>query len=197
MTDQVPEQNGRPGVRLNKTLLGKLLVVVVLMFGFGYALVPVYKQICELTGVNILTNKDDTAKLAGNTQVDRSRLITVEFDANTTGPWRFRPVVPSMTVHPGEMSQIVYEVVNKQAHKMDAQAIPSYAPQQAAAFFKKVECFCFQQQTLEANEARQMPVVFYIDPKLPKDVKTITLSYTFFEVGLKPQVADNQVQDKS
>ena len=96
-----------------------------------------------------------------------------------------------MKVHPGEMTQVVYEVVNKQSYKMDAQAIPSYAPQQAAQYFKKMECFCFKQQTLEANEARQMPVVFYIDPKLPKDVKTITLSYTFFEVAgkNKPQAA--------
>jgi len=185
------------GGGLNKTLFAKLLVIVVMMFGFGYALVPVYKQICELTGVNILTGKDDLSKGSGNTQIDRSRLVTVEFDANTTGPWRFRPVVASMKVHPGEMSQIVYEVVNKQSYKMDAQAIPSYAPQQAGSYFRKLECFCFKQQTLEANEARQMPVVFYIDPKLPKDVSTITLSYTFFEVGLKPQVAGNQGQEKS
>jgi cytochrome c oxidase assembly protein subunit 11 len=86
-------------------------------------------------------------------------------------------------VHPGEMAQVVYEVVNTQPRSIDAQAIPSYAPQQASAHFKKVECFCFQQQTLKANEARQMPVQFYIDPALPRDVKTITLSYTFFEIG--------------
>lgn len=169
--------------RLNSTMLGKLVFIAVLMFGFGYALVPVYRKICELTGVNILTQQDGTAKAPKNLQIDLSREITIEFDANTTGPWRFRPVVASMKVHPGEMAQVVYEVVNKQAVKMNAQAIPSYAPQQAGSFFRKVECFCFKQQTLEANEARQMPVVFYIDPALPKDVKTITLSYTFFEVG--------------
>jgi cytochrome c oxidase assembly protein subunit 11 len=88
-----------------------------------------------------------------------------------------------MQVHPGEMTQIVYEVVNTQARSIDAQAIPSYAPQQASAHFKKVECFCFKQQTLGPNEAKQMPIVFYIDPALPKEVKTITLSYTFFEVA--------------
>lgn len=166
-------------------MLAKLLVIALVMFGFGYALVPIYKQICELTGVNILTPKDISIKEISNSQIDRSREVTVEFDANTQGPWRFRPTVSSMKVHPGEMTQIVYEVVNKQSYKMEAQAIPSYAPQQAAAYFKKMECFCFKQQTLEANEARQMPVVFYIDPALPKDVKTITLSYTFFEVGVK------------
>jgi cytochrome c oxidase assembly protein subunit 11 len=174
--------------KLNLTMLSKLLVIAVVMFGFGYALVPIYKQICELTGVNILTPKDISIKEITNSQIDRTREVTVEFDANTQGPWRFRPTVSSMKVHPGEMAQIMYEVVNKQSYKMEAQAIPSYAPQQAAAYFKKMECFCFKQQTLEANEARQMPVVFYIDPSLPKDVKTITLSYTFFEVGMKPKI---------
>lgn len=169
--------------RLNKQMLGKLLVVAVMMFGFGYALVPIYKQICELTGVNLLTPKDATAEEIRNTQVDKTRTITIEFDANAQGPWRFRPTVASMQVHPGEMAQVVYEVVNTQARSIDAQAIPSFAPQQASAHFKKLECFCFKQQTLGPNEAKQMPVVFYIDPALPKDVKTITLSYTFFEVG--------------
>ncbi|MBC3871037.1 cytochrome c oxidase assembly protein [Undibacterium oligocarboniphilum] len=183
--------------KLNARLLSKLVLIAVMMFGFGYALVPVYKQICEITGINILTPKDISAKEISNTQIDRSREVTIEFDANTQGPWRFRPVVSSMKVHPGEMTQIVYEVVNKQAYKMDAQAIPSYAPQQASSYFKKMECFCFKQQTLEANEARQMPVVFYIDPALPKDVKTITLSYTFFEVGNKAGVAQSGQQGKT
>ena len=169
--------------KLNASTLGKLVVMAVMMFGFGYALIPVYKQICELTGVNLLTPKDVTIERPTNTQVDKSRTITIEFDANAQGPWRFRPTVSSMQVHPGEMAQVVYEVVNTQSHSIDAQAIPSYAPQQASAHFKKVECFCFQQQTLKANEAKQMPVLFYIDPALPRDVKTITLSYTFFEIG--------------
>lgn len=170
---------------LNGLMLRKLLVIAVAMFGFGYALIPIYKQICELTGINILTPKDIDLKEVKNSQIDTSREVTIEFDANTQGPWRFRPTVSSIKVHPGEMAQVVYEVVNKQSYKMDAQAIPSYAPQQATAYFKKLDCFCFKQQTLEANEARQMPVTFFIDPALPKDVKTITLSYTFFEVGLK------------
>ena len=169
--------------KLNATTLSKLLVVAVMMFGFGYALIPVYKQICELTGINLLTPKDATVEPVANTQVDKTRTITIEFDANSQGPWRFRPTVSSMQVHPGEMAQVVYEVVNTQARSIDAQAIPSYAPQQAAAHFKKVECFCFQQQTLKPNEAKQMPVVFYVDPALPRDVKIITLSYTFFEIG--------------
>lgn len=174
---------------LNGRMLGKLVVIAVMMFGFGYALVPLYKKICEITGINILSAKDGLVENLGNTQVDKTRVITVEFDANAHGPWRFRPTVSNMTVHPGEMAQVVYEVVNTQSRPVDAQAIPSYAPQQSAAYFKKVECFCFKQQTLQPNQAKQMPVVFFIDPKLPRDVKTITLSYTFFEIaspGKKP-----------
>lgn len=168
---------------LNARMLAKLTVVALLMAGFGYALIPVYKQICELTGINVLTQKEEGVEPVANTQIDMTRLVTVEFDANTQGPWRFRPVTSSMQVHPGALNTVLYEVVNKQARKMDAQAIPSYAPHEAEKYFKKIECFCFKQQTLGPNEARQMPVVFYIDPKLPKSVTTITLSYTFFEVG--------------
>lgn len=182
MIKQEPRRSGETRA-LNAQMLGKLLVVALVMFGFGYALVPLYKKICEITGVNVLTPKDETVQDVGNTQVDQTRTVTIEFDANAHGPWRFRPTVSSMQVHPGEMAQVVYEVVNTQARNIDAQAIPSYAPQQAGAHFKKMECFCFKQQTLGPNEAKQMQVVFYIDPALPKDVKTITLSYTFFEVA--------------
>ncbi|HXA48331.1 MAG TPA: cytochrome c oxidase assembly protein [Burkholderiaceae bacterium] len=183
------QQDNKPVVKksnfaqMNSKMLGKLAVVAVLMFGFGYGLIPVYKQICELTGINVLTQKEEGVEPVANTQIDNSRTVTVEFDANTTGPWRFRPVTSSLQVHPGQMTTVVYEVVNSQPRKMDAQAIPSYAPQQATKYFHKIECFCFKQQTLGPNEARQMPVVFYIDPALPKNVTTITLSYTFFEVG--------------
>ncbi|MBI1892460.1 MAG: cytochrome c oxidase assembly protein [Burkholderiales bacterium] len=181
---EAPQDTGSAKRTLNAQMLGKLVVIAVMMFGFGYALVPLYKKICEITGINVLTPKD--VKIDSgvkNTQIDKTRIITIEFDANAQGPWRFRPTVASVKVHPGEMTQVVYEVVNTQARSIDAQAIPSYAPQQAGAYIKKMECFCFQQQTLKANEAKQMPVVFYVDPALPKDVKTITLSYTFFEVA--------------
>ncbi len=179
-----PHEQQEESVRsLNVRMLGKLVVVAFVMLGFGYALVPVYKKICEITGINILTPMNATVDDVANTQVDKSRTITVEFDGNVQGPWRFRPTVASMKVHPGEMAQVVYEVVNTQSRPVDAQAIPSYAPQQAGAHFRKLECFCFQQQTLAANEAKQMPVVFFIDPALPANVTTITVSYTFFEVG--------------
>jgi cytochrome c oxidase assembly protein subunit 11 len=180
--DNGGKRHGAEG--LNARMLGKLVVIAAIMFGFGYGLIPVYRQICELTGINVLTQKEEGIEPVGNTQIDKTRMVTVLFDANTQGPWRFRPVTGSVQVHPGEMTQVMYEVVNTQARKMDAQAIPSYAPQEAMQFFKKVECFCFKQQTLGPNEARQMPVVFYIDPRLPKNVTMITLSYTFFEVGV-------------
>jgi len=170
--------------QLNWRLFVKLSVVTVMMFGFGYALVPLYKMICEVTGINVITPVDPDAKqFAENTQVDTTRLVTVEFDANARGPWRFAPMQSSMQVHPGALTTIVYEIANQQDRPMMAQAIPSYAPNQAAPYFRKLECFCFAQQTLKAREVRQFPVVFVIDPKLPKDVVTITLSYTFFEVG--------------
>ena len=178
--------------RFNRTLLLKLIVIAVMMFGFGYALVPVYKQICEALGVNVLTQKDGTVVMDKNTQVDKARTITVEFDGNAQGPWRFRPVIASMKVHPGELSTAMFEVVNTQNRTVDAQAIPSYAPQSVTPFFKKVECFCFKQQTLKPHEARQMPVVFFVDAGLPKDVKTITLSYTFFEVPGLDKAASNE-----
>jgi cytochrome c oxidase assembly protein subunit 11 len=170
-------------LRLNRSTFGKLVVVAVMMFGFGYALVPIYRQVCEVLGINVLTQQDGTVERPANTQVDATRTITVELDGNAQGPWRFRPTTRSIDVHPGELATVMYEVVNTQARTVKAQAIPSYAPQSATPHFKKVECFCFREQTLTANEARQMPVVFFIDPKLPKEVKTITLSYTFFEVS--------------
>jgi cytochrome c oxidase assembly protein subunit 11 len=181
----VNEQARSPEVRgENRTMMRKLVVVALLMFGFGWALVPLYRKICEITGINIVTNRDvDAERAARNTQVDRSRTITVELDANVHGAWRFRPHVNHMQVHPGELVHVTYDLVNTQSRAMAGQAIPSYAPMQSAAHFQKLECFCFTQQTLAAGETRQFPVVFFIDPALPQDVKTITLSYTFFEVA--------------
>ncbi|MDP1743021.1 MAG: cytochrome c oxidase assembly protein [Polaromonas sp.] len=180
--------------RENFRMVGKLGVIVLGMFAFGYALVPIYKAICEMTGINILALGDRqipgaTSKMAANTQVDTSRSITVEFDANARGPWQFKPAVRSVQVHPGELATVMYEFQNVQNRTMSAQAIPSYAPSQAGAHFNKLECFCFSQYTLAPGEKKQWPVAFVIDPKLSKDVTTITLSYTFFEVGGKTPAA--------
>ncbi|KWR90057.1 cytochrome c oxidase assembly protein [Cupriavidus sp. IDO] len=181
--DQQDQASREAERRFNRGMMLRLIVIVTLMFGFGYALVPLYKKICDITGLNVVTTRDLYGGSVKNTQVDKSRTITVEFDSNARGPFAFRPVKNSMEVHPGEMTTIVYEVANGQSRDISAQAIPSYAPKQATEYFKKLECFCFKQQTLKAKEAREMPVVFVIDPALPKDVKSITLSYTFFEVG--------------
>jgi cytochrome c oxidase assembly protein subunit 11 len=176
--------------RDNLRMLGKLSVIVLGMFGFGYALVPLYIAICEMTGINVLALSDKlipgaSSAQTANTQVDKTRTITVEFDANARGPWDFKPALRSVQVHPGELATVMYEFRNAQDRTMAAQAIPSYAPRQASPHFNKLECFCFNQYTLAPGEKKQWPVAFVIDPKLPKDVTTITLSYTFFEVGGK------------
>ena len=181
--------------RDNRALVTKLVVVAVLMFGFGYALVPLYKSICEALGINVLSLSERQVSGVGkpangsNTQVDRSRTITVEFDANARGPFDFKPAQRSLEVHPGELTTVMYEFRNTQNRTLAAQAIPSYAPKQATAHFNKLECFCFNEYTLAPGESRQWPVAFVIDPKLPKDVRTITLSYTFFEVKGKQLAA--------
>ena len=177
-------------VRDNWRMVGKLAVVTALMFGFGYALVPIYKSICTALGINVLSLAEigvqgGSRATYKSTQVDLSRSITIEFDANSRGPWEFKPATRSVVVHPGELTTVMYEFRNVQNRTMAAQAIPSYAPMQAMPYFNKLECFCFNEYTLKPGESKQWPVVFVIDPKLSKDVKTITLSYTFFEVGGK------------
>jgi cytochrome c oxidase assembly protein subunit 11 len=174
----------------NGRMLKKLVAVAALMFAFGYALVPMYRAICNALGINVLSLAElgtggGPTQTSVNTQVDASRSVTVEFDANARGPWDFKPAVHSLQVHPGEIATVMYAFTNRQDRTMVAQAIPSYAPQQAMAHFNKIECFCFSEHTLKPGESKQWPVVFVIDSKLPKDVKTITLSYTFFEVGGK------------
>ena len=174
------EQRRRADIaRSNRTLIVKLVVVVVAMFGFGYALVPFYEKICEVTGLRNI----DAADTVRNTQIDTTRTVRIEFDTNLRNlPWQFRALQLATDVHPGAVTQAMFEVVNMTDRPITGQAIPSYGPQQAALYFKKLDCFCFSQQTLAPHEKRDMPVVFVVDPKLPKDVPTITLSYTFFEV---------------
>jgi cytochrome c oxidase assembly protein subunit 11 len=163
----------------NRILMRKLLLVAAGMFAFGFALVPIYKKVCETTGVYSLQRADEVR----NTQIDRGRLLTIEFDANTRGlPWEFRPLQKSVRAHPGEVIQVLYEVRNTSGVTVLGQAIPSYGPQAAAQYVKKIECFCFTRQELRGNETRHMPVQFVVDPQLPRDVMVITMSYTFFEL---------------
>jgi len=181
-----PLSRARALVADNRRMVAKLVAVTVLMFGFGYALVPIYRTICEALGVNVLARAEvQGSEPVVNSQVDLSRTVTIEFDANSRGPWDFKPAQARVDVHPGEVTTVMYEFRNRQNRTMAAQAFPSYAPNVAMAHFKKLECFCFTEHVLKPGEAKQWPVVFVVDRKLPKDVRTITLSYTFFEVGGK------------
>jgi len=178
----------------NVALLRKLSVVAMVMFGFGFALVPLYEKICEVTGINQLVRKDELT----STQVDTSRLVTIEFDANSRGDvgWQLTPLERKRRVHPGELVHVVYELKNSTATSVTGQAIPSYGPQYAGQFVKKLDCFCFSRQEIRAGETRQLPVVFVIDPALPREVHTLTLSYTMFEIGgTRRQASKARVQN--
>lgn len=177
----------------NLAMLKKLLIITVVMFAFGYALIPFYEKICEVTGINNLLQPDT---LAENTQVDINRLLTVELDANTRGlPWQFKPLQSSIQMHPGELVEVLYEIKNDSNREITGQAIPSYAPQLLSQYLKKLECFCFSKQVLKPHEVRQMPVRFMIESGLPVDIKTVTISYTFFE--LSNDIATTDVAGKT
>jgi cytochrome c oxidase assembly protein subunit 11 len=179
--------------RRNRGLVAKLGIIVVAMFGFGYALVPFYEKICEVTGLRNIAGPDTVA----STQVDTARSVRVEFDTNLRAlPWKFRALTPAEDVHPGAVTQALFEVVNTTDHAVTGQAIPSYGPREAGQYFRKLDCFCFAKQTLAAGETRRMPVVFVVDPALPKDVATITLSYTFFEVEGAGSITDSSKSPK-
>jgi len=174
-----PESPAAEQRRSNLALVKRLAVVVIGMFAFGYALVPFYEQICRATGLRNIAQAD----VVKNTQVDASRSIRIEFDSNLRNlPWTFKPLEPVVNVHPGEVRQVMYEVANTTGRAITGQAIPSYGPQHAARYFQKLDCFCFAKQTLQPGERRQMPVVFVLDPAMPRDMPTVSLSYTFFEV---------------
>jgi cytochrome c oxidase assembly protein subunit 11 len=164
----------------NVATLRKLLVVACGMFGFGFLLVPLYEKICEVTGINNVLRADTVT----STQVDTGRVLTIEFDANLRNdlPWSFQPLETRVRFHPGELVHTTFEVRNNSDRPVTGQAIPSYAPQLAGRHFKKLDCFCFTQQTLQPGEVRVMPVAFVIEKGLPPEVNTVTLSYTFFEV---------------
>jgi cytochrome c oxidase assembly protein subunit 11 len=163
----------------DRALLLRLSVVAAVMFAFGYLLVPLYEQICKATGLRDIDAPDEIR----NTQIDPTRTVRIELDANVNKlPWQFRPETPIVDVHPGQLMNLLYEVENTADRSMTGQAVPSYGPPLAAEYFRKLECFCFTKQSFAPHEKRRMPVVFVVDPKLPKEVTTITLSYTFFEV---------------
>jgi cytochrome c oxidase assembly protein subunit 11 len=167
----------------NRRLVRWLLLVVVGMFGFGYAMVPLYDVLCKITGLNGKTNDEAVAAVAN--KVDAERTVTVEFVANVneSAPWQFTPKVVKMQVHPGEFYHISYFAKNLTNDTLAGQAIPSVSPGAAARYFQKIECFCFSKQVFQPGEGRDMPVTFRLDPDISPEVSTVTLSYTLFQAG--------------
>lgn len=165
-------------------LLVYLAVIVIGMFGFGFALVPIYNSLCKNFGINGKTNAEAIAYSASERDIARDRVIQVEFVAtnNSSIPWAFYPRVKKLNVHPGEIAKLSFYAENKSDHRMTVQAIPSVTPGIAAKYLKKTECFCFTQQTLNGHEAMDMPLLFHLDKDLPENVHTVTLSYTLFDV---------------
>ncbi len=167
----------------NRRLALKLAVFTLAMFGFGYALSPMYDVMCKAFGINGKTGRTDAQTVAAQ-PVDMTRTVTVEFTGLATSglPWEFKPLTKKMELHPGETHEVKYLVHNLAREEITGQAIPSVTPGESAPHFKKIECFCFTRQTLKPGETREMPVRFVVDAGLDKDIQTITLSYSFFNI---------------
>ncbi len=172
------------GEKKQRKLLLILSLVVVGMFGFGFALIPIYNSLCKNLGINGKTNPEAVAYNVSKAAIATDREVLVEFVAtNNSGiPWAFYPKTKKIKVHPGEIVKLAFYAENKTDHQMTVQAIPSVTPGIAAKYLKKTECFCFTQQTLNGHEAMDMPLLFHLDTDLPDNVKTVTLSYTLFDV---------------
>ena len=184
MRDPV-NNNKKKDIRRSKSV--KRLTIILLlcalgMFGFGYALVPLYNVLCDTLGINGKTNSESVAAV---NNVDESRTVTVQFLAtnNAKLPWQFKPNQVTIEVHPGQNTRVSYYAKNLSGKTMTVQAIPSVSPGIAAKYLRKTECFCFRQQTLENGESMDMPLLFHLDRDLPKDVHTVTLSYTLFDAS--------------
>lgn len=168
----------------NRRVVKRLGLSAVLMFGFGFALVPLYDVFCDITGINGKTGRIEQEAVLSQ-EVDEERLVTVEFLAtvNSKLPWEFKPMIRRIKVHPGEVTEVNYFARNKTNRLVAGQAIPSLAPGLAAKYFNKTECFCFSRQTLQPGESKEMPLRFVVDPQLPEEIRTVSLSYTFFPAG--------------
>ncbi|MFD2167309.1 cytochrome c oxidase assembly protein [Thalassotalea euphylliae] len=172
---QASEQNVQKTVK-------KLVLVVFAMFGFGFAMVPLYDVFCDITGLNGKTA--DTAAEVNDQGIDESRMVTVQFISHLAKgiPWQFEPMVREIQVHPGETKVVKFYAKNESNQGIIGQAVPSVSPGQAALYFNKIECFCFNHQPLKANEDIEMALQFYVDPELPADISTLTLSYTLYDI---------------
>ncbi|MDJ0882051.1 MAG: cytochrome c oxidase assembly protein [Gammaproteobacteria bacterium] len=183
MSDIKSSHTTQPRKSVSAKQVFKLFMVPVLMFGFGFALVPLYDVFCEITGLNGKTGRVE-ASVVNQKEVDSSRLVKVKFLANSGNglPWNFEPVIQEMEVHPGQIYEAMYRVSSKSDKNTVGQAVPSVSPVQASVHFNKTECFCFSKQELAARETRDMPLRFVINHDLPKDIVELTLSYTFFNI---------------
>ncbi len=175
------EANHKASINNNRTVK-KLLLAVIGMFGFGFALVPLYDVFCDITGLNGKTNTSGVAYAA--TSIDKSRLIKVQFiTRNAQGvPWEFEPLINEISVHPGEIKVVKFYAKNLSTHDIIGQAVPSVSPGLGANYFNKIECFCFTQQPLKAGEDVEMALQFYVDLELPDEISTLTLSYTLYDI---------------
>ncbi len=185
--------------RANRRMAGRLFLVTVAMFGFGYALIPLYDVFCDITGLNGKTRNQAVAASDLPGEIDTERLVTVEFIASTSvdAPWEFKPEVVRMQVHPGQFYQTSYMARNLTGQALTGHAVPSVAPGLAASHFHKIECFCFNQQDFGPGETKDMPIIFQIDPRLDKDVGTVTLSYTFFKANPDRATRDRATRDRA
>ncbi len=166
----------------NQRVVKRLAIAAMLMFGFGFAMVPLYDVFCDITGLNGKTGRVELEQALSST-VDEDRLVTVEFlgTVHSDLPWEFKPMIRRIKVHPGEVTEVNYYARNLTDMQVAGQAVPSVAPGKAAKYFNKTECFCFTRQTLAAGEGKEMPLRFVVDPALPEEVRTVSLSYTFFQ----------------
>ncbi|GIU11191.1 cytochrome c oxidase assembly protein [Shewanella sp. c952] len=172
----------QPQSKSNRKLITMLLLGAVGMFGFGFALVPLYDVLCDTLGINGKTQS--TASVYKPVTVDKNRTVTIEFVSQVQSdmPWEFKPQMNSMQVHPGELIRTHFVAKNLSAKHIVGQAIPSVSPGQGAAYFNKTECFCFNQQVLAATATADLPLIFYVDPELPDSISTLTLSYTLYNI---------------
>lgn len=170
--------------------VAKLLMVVLGMFGFGFALVPLYDVFCDITGIN--GKPSNEAAVYEAVDIDTTRIITVDFITRTNSgmPWEFKAQTKRVEIHPGEMSEVAFYVRNPTSRDIIAQAIPSISPGPAALYVNKTECFCFKHQPLKAGDEALMPMTFYIDPQLPKDITFFTLQYTLYDITENAEQAE-------
>jgi cytochrome c oxidase assembly protein subunit 11 len=180
----------------NRRTLVVLVGITLGMFGFGFALVPLYGLLCQVTGIQSVGQRAalSSESVTPATGKVADRWVTVKFDATVHPdlPWAFKPLERKVRVHPGAAQVVTFIAENRSSKAITGQALPSVAPWQATAFFSKMECFCFRQQTLDGGEKKEMPLRFVVSPDLPEDIASLTLSYNFLRIEDAEHIAGNQ-----